>query len=65
MSLGTPRRMKMTLLAAPPQSRSRDVLQRAGSEVVCYLGPRAWRGAGPGYPHQGFSTESHMHFHAP
>ena len=57
MSLGTPRRMKMTLIAAPPQSRSRDSLQRAGSEVVCYLVPRACRGVGPRYPHQGFSTE--------
>jgi hypothetical protein len=57
MSLGTPRRMKMTLIAAPPQSSSRDALQRAGSEVVCYLVPRACRGVGPRYPHQGFSTE--------
>jgi len=57
MSLGTPRRMKMTLIAAPPQSSSRDALQRTGSEVVCYLVPRACRGVGPRYPHQGFSTE--------
>jgi Reverse transcriptase (RNA-dependent DNA polymerase) len=57
MSLGTPRRMKMTFIAAPPQSRSRDALQRAGSEVVCYLVPHACRGVGPRYPHQGFSTE--------
>jgi hypothetical protein len=33
MSLGTPRRMKMTFIAAPPQSSSRDSLQRAGSEA--------------------------------
>ena len=57
MSLGTPRRMKMPLIAAPPQSSSRDALQRAGSEVVCYLLPRACRRVGPGYPHQGSSTE--------
>jgi hypothetical protein len=57
MSLGTPRRMKMTFIAAPPQSRSRDSLQRAGSEIVCYLVLRACRGVGPRYPHQGFSTE--------
>jgi hypothetical protein len=57
MSRGTPRRMKMTLIAAPPQSSSRDSLQRAGSEIVCYLVLRACRGVGPRYPHQGFSTE--------
>jgi hypothetical protein len=57
MSLGTPRRMKMTFIAAEPQSRSRDSLQKAGSEVVFYLVPRACRGVGLGYPHQGFSTE--------
>src|SRR5215211_5690061 len=57
MSLGTPRRMKMKCIAAPPQSRSRDSLQRAGSEIVCYLVLRACRGVGPRYPHQGFSTE--------
>jgi hypothetical protein len=60
MSLGTPRRMKMTLIAAPPQSRSRDSLQRAGSEIVCYLVLHACRGVGLRYPHQGFSTESPM-----
>jgi hypothetical protein len=37
MSLGTPRRMKMTFIAAPPQSSSRASLQRVRSEVVCYL----------------------------
>src|SRR5215475_15054066 len=57
MSLGTPRRMKMTFIAAPPQGGSRDALQRVGSEVVCYLVPRACRGVGPRYPHQGFATE--------
>jgi hypothetical protein len=47
MSLGTPRRMKMPFITAPPQSRSRDSLQRARSEVIFYLVPRACRELDP------------------
>jgi hypothetical protein len=47
MSRGTPRRMKMPLITAPPQSSSRDALQRARSEVICYVVPRACRELDP------------------
>ena len=50
MSVGTPRRMKMTCRCPAIQKKDRLLLQRAGSEVVFYLVPRACRGVGPGYP---------------
>ena len=49
MSLGTPRRMKMTSRYPATQQQYRLLLQKAGREVVFYLVPRACRGVGPGY----------------